>query len=276
MKLLIKILIIIFSLNTSYAADKFVGSGELKLDEPDVQIFLDYLNPPAGQSPMVFFVLSENGKAIWSTYWYCPEGNCQTLSKKNASKKCVVSAEKYYKRSIFEECKIFARKRTIVWKNGINQGKGKTSKASSKWDKQQLRAKLTELGFLGNATSSSSSSSLKDKKKKDEKKTVKKYELKGEKALALSWEGYEDLIAGILEFDEKDYKGNIKLSLPNDDGTCEGIYILQNNGKGTWNLSCSNNLGAAGTLKWKKNGSVTGIGTDFDNKKVKFTVSNKS
>tara|TARA_B100000035_G_scaffold149145_1_gene127156 strand:+ start:516 stop:1343 length:828 start_codon:yes stop_codon:yes gene_type:complete len=275
MKLLVKILFIIFYLNTSNAADKYVGSGELKLDEPDVKIFLEYLSPPAGQSPEVYFVLSENGKAIWSTYWYCPEGNCQTLSIKNASKKCVSSAEKYYKRSIFEECKIFARKRTIIWKNGINPGKGKTSKASSKWNEQELRTKLTELGFLGNATSSSSSS-LKDENKKVEKKTVKKYELQGKKALALSWEGYEDLIAGTLEFDEKNYKGNIKLSLPNDDGTCEGIYILQDNGKGTWNVSCSNNLGAAGTLKWKKNGSVTGIGTDFNNKKVKFTVSNKS
>ena len=94
--------------------------------------------------------------------------------------------------------------------------------------------------------------------------------------MALSWEGYENLIAGSLKFDEKNYKGNINLSLPNDDGICEGNYILQDNGKGTWNLSCSNNMGAAGTLKWKKDGGVTGIGRDFNDKKVKFTVSKQS
>ena len=83
-------------------------------------------------------------------------------------------------------------------------------------------------------------------------------------------------IAGNVKFNETDYKGVLNLSLPNNDGTCEGNYILQNNGKGTWNISCTNNMGAAGTLKWKKNGSVTGIGRDFNDKKVKFTVSKET
>ena len=92
----------------------------------------------------------------------------------------------------------------------------------------------------------------------------------------MSWEGYEELIAGTIQFDEADYKGVLKISLPNGDGKCDGNYILQNNGTGTWNLSCTNNMGAAGTLKWKKNGGVTGKGRDFDDKKVKFTVSKQS
>jgi hypothetical protein len=33
---------------------------------------------------------------------------------------------------------------------------------------------------------------------------------------------------------------------------------------------------AAGTLKWIKEGGVTGIGRDHNDKKVKFTVSKKS
>ena len=34
--------------------------------------------------------------------------------------------------------------------------------------------------------------------------------------------------------------------------------------------------GAAGTLKWKKNGFIQGHGSDYNNNKVKFTVSQKS
>mgnify|MGYP001181248814 CR=1 FL=1 len=108
------------------------------------------------------------------------------------------------------------------------------------------------------------------------KKVVKKYELKGERSIALSWEGYEDLIAGTVEFDEADYKGTLNLPLPNNDGTCDGTYSLQKGGKGTWQISCTNNMGAAGTLKWTKNGGVIGSGRDHNDKKVRFTVSKKS
>ena len=113
------------------------------------------------------------------------------------------------------------------------------------------------------------------KKKKESKKVVKKYELKGERSIALSWDGYEDLIAGTVEFDEADYKGTLNLPLPNNDGTCDGTYSLQEGGKGTWQIACTNNMGAAGTLKWTKNGGVTGSGRDHNDKKVKFTVSKK-
>tara|TARA_Y100000591_G_scaffold300596_1_gene294184 strand:+ start:580 stop:1230 length:651 start_codon:yes stop_codon:yes gene_type:complete len=165
------IFFILFS-NFSIAANKFEGHGELKLGDIDIKIFLEYMSPPAGQSPMVFLVLQEKGKAIWSTYWYCPFGACQTLSKSQASKKCVAAAEKYYERTILADCLIFAKRRTIVWKNGINKGKGKESKVSSKWDEKKLRAKLTELGFLGSNVSSSSTTEQNDSTKK-KKKTKK-------------------------------------------------------------------------------------------------------
>ena len=48
---------------------------------------------------------------------------------------------------------------------------------------------------------------------------------------------------------------------------------MQEGGKGTWQISCTNNMGAAGTLKWIKDGGVTGSGRDYNDKKVKFTVS---
>ena len=59
------------------------------------------------------------------------------------------------------------------------------------------------------------------------------------------------------------------------DGSCEGSYSLQEGGKGTWQIVCTNNMGAAGTLKWGDSGT-TGIGRDYKDKKVKFTVAKKS
>ena len=167
-RFLIAILFFIFIINSVKAAGKYQGVGELKLDDPDVKWFLQYLKAPAGQSPMLFWVLSENGKAIWSAYWYCPEGNCQVSKLANNARICKESAEKYYKKFIEEECKIFARRRTIIWKNGINPGKGKTSRAKSKFSEEDLRAKLTELGFLGDAVSSNTSSSSNNTKTKSE------------------------------------------------------------------------------------------------------------
>ena len=105
------------------------------------------------------------------------------------------------------------------------------------------------------------------------KPSKKKYELKGERSIALSWEGYNDLIAGKVIFDERNYDGTLILPLPNNDGTCNGTYSLQKDGKGIWQITCTNNMGAEGTLKWDGSGGVTGVGKDNSNKKVKFTVS---
>ena len=167
-KFIITILFFIFTINSAKAAGKYQGVGELKLDDPDVKWFLQYLKAPAGQSPMLFWVLSENGKAIWSAYWYCPEGNCQVSALANNARICKEGAEKYYKRFITEDCKIFARRRTIIWKNGINLGKGKDSQAKSKFSEEDLRAKLTELGFLGDVVSLDSTNNSNNTKTKSE------------------------------------------------------------------------------------------------------------
>ena len=75
-------------------------------------------------------------------------------------------------------------------------------------------------------------------------------------------------------FEKNDHKIVESSNLvPNNDGTCDGTYSLQEGGKGTWQIACSNNMGAAGTLKWVEDGGVTGSGRDHNDKKVKFTVS---
>ena len=169
-QIFLKVIFFVLCCNVSIAANKFEGYGKLTLQDVDVKILLEYLSPPAGQSPMIFLILPQNGKAIWSTYWYCPSGACQVLSKSRATKMCVEAAEKYYKKNIVEDCLIFAKRRTVVWKNDINPGKGKISKINSRWDEKTVRAKLTELGFLGDTNSSTSTTEQNNTTTKKKKK----------------------------------------------------------------------------------------------------------
>ena len=259
-------------------ADKIIGKGDLKFNDKMVGYFMKYLNTPAGQAPLAFFVAMNDDGAWYATYWYCPEGNCRESGSKERQKKCNIKAKKKY--NIVDQCFLFAKKRYAVWENGINPAYYKKSSFKSKWSKREVIEKLTELGFYGNTTTTKKIEKKEtkkvEKKKEKPKKVVKKYDLSGERSIALSWEGYEDLIAGTVEFDEADYRGTLNLPLPNNDGTCDGTYSLQEGGKGTWQIACSNNMGAAGTLKWVKDGGVTGIGRDHNDKKVKFTVSKDS
>ena len=254
-------------LNIKVFAAQGIGKGELNLSDGMINYFMEYIQGKHTQSPGLF-IMAKDGS--WATYYYCPagQGNCVYRISEglhDCEKKAGI------------ECYIFARKRVIKWNNGVNTGHYKKSSIKSKWSREQVVSKLTELGFIGESTSTSSSTTTKTtNKKKETKKVVKKYELKGDRAIALSWEDYESLIAGTVKFDEKDYKGTLNLSLPNNDGTCDGTYSLQEGGKGTWQIACSNNLGAAGTLKWTKNGGLTGVGRDHNDKKVKFTVSKDS
>ena len=257
--------ILIVLTNTSFAAKW--GKGELKMSEQTVDVFIEYIKGKHTKAPHLF-AISKDG--LQYQYYYCSAGlgNCQG-GDAFIIEECNKYSEQY---ANGVECALFSRNRTIKWKNGIN----KNTKINSKWSDEDIRAKLTELGFLG--AESESFVTKKTEKKKEEKKTEKKVTsttVSGERALALNWEGYEDLIAGTIKFSENNNKGNIKLTLPNNDGSCEGSYSLQESGKGTWQIACTNNMGAAGTLKWGDSGT-TGIGRDYKDKKVKFTVAEKS
>ena len=65
----------------------------------------------------------------------------------------------------------FARKTSIRWKNGINPGKGKQSKFDSRMTDSEILAKLTELGFYGNETSSAVKPKITKKKEESKKPT---------------------------------------------------------------------------------------------------------
>lgn len=114
-----------------------------------------------------------------------------------------------------------------------------------------------------------------EKKKKKEIKIVstKSKTLKGKRSFAMSWDGYDDLILGEVNFIENDLVGKLEFTLPKNDGTCIGTYVLSKT-KGTWSILCeSNNVNASGILKWdSSNGSVSGTGKDNNGNKVKFKV----
>ena len=263
------IVIVISFAGSSQAASKW-GKGKLQLDDYVVEKFIEYLRGNASRTPHKFAVSIDG----WGyNYYYCASGAACAGGDEQILQEC-----SRYSNDV--ECLLFARGRTIKWKNGINPGKGKISKMSGKWSDTEIKAKLTELGFYKNNSVSSNTTTTpkitKKIEKKENKKVVKKYSESGERSIALSWDGYEDLIAGTVEFNETDYKGTLNLSLPNNDGSCDGSYSLQQGGKGTWQIACTNNMGAAGTLKWTENGGVTGSGRDHNDKRVKFTVSKKS
>jgi len=269
-KILILVFLIISNLNYAYSKDKYTGKGPLTIDDIDLDYFLNrYLKTPAGQKPLVFWIAQENGRSIWSMYWYCPTGNCREGNKNQQKKTCEREGEKYYKKEGLKkniECFIFAKKKQIVWDTGSLPDSWKLASVKGNWDINQLKNKLIDLGFNSNKDQSNSSQKTNSSKQKV---------IKDERSIAISWEGYQDLIAGTVKFNEVDFKGKISLLLPNNDGNCKGSYILQEDGIGTWKISCSNKMGAAGTLRWEKNGSVTGSGFDYNENKVKFTLSKK-
>ena len=147
--------------SNSNSADKFVGTGELKLSDNTVRNFIKYARATFDQ-PAQFYVTTD-GTGSYSLF--CPHGTCRSAMKKKRIDEC----ERHYNK----ECKLFAMRRTVKWKNGINLGK-KQSKFKHNWTDSEIRAKLTELGFLGNTTSSTTTTEPKITKKKKVKKKITK------------------------------------------------------------------------------------------------------
>ena len=132
-----------------------IGRGDLTLGPTAVKSFIEYVQQR--NQPRLFLVPTDGSSASW---WYCPAGvNCVPGGATQEISKC----ERYHKK----ECAIFAKRRTIKWSNGINKG-NKESRFKSKMTAAEIKAKLTELGFLGGTTSTTT----KTEKKKETKKKV--------------------------------------------------------------------------------------------------------
>ena len=148
MKKIIKILL--FSiLSFTPANSSPYGSGELTLSPGMLDYFIYYLR--IKPTPMAFYVTTDG---LDGHHWVCPVGNCQEHNVGKGARVCEQEFDK--------PCKLFARLRSIKWKNGINPGKGKESNFRGKWSDDEIIAKLTDLGFIGgysNNTSNQSNSS---------------------------------------------------------------------------------------------------------------------
>ena len=182
------------------------GNGELYLSDYAIERFIEYIRLKGGKKPYIF-VIDHGGNV--TQYYFCPQGTCQG-GEGAAIQECEVWSKKY---ANGDKCSLFARYRTIKWTNGINKGKGKLSKISSKLSDEEIINRLYELGFIGNSETTNQTSI----DNQETKKTNEGYELSGKRSIALNWQNYNDLIAGTIEFDEKNYSGKIILPLPNKD-----------------------------------------------------------
>lgn len=91
--------------------------------------------------------------------------------------------------------------------------------------------------------------------------------------IAVEWEGYVELIAGIIGYREADRGGVVRMQLPSNDGQCTGNYQLFGHSEGTWSVACTNGLAASGTFKGFGAGKgASGSGTDVQGRKVRWTV----
>ena len=262
--------ILIFSIHNNVKA--ITGIGPLEFKSGTFNWFLAYLRGDGNTTGEIGFRKGSPGgfainpEGTYAYYSYCPSkygsGSCRTNYAK-----VVQNCSKGSKARGGSRCKLFARGYKVVW-GGTN------IKFSRKFDEQIVRTIFQQNEWYGNNTTEKKPKIT--KKKETKQKISKKYSAKGERAIALSWEGYSDLIIGRLTFDEKNYKGKIKFDLTDSQGSCEGTYSLLKNGSGTWQISCSNQKAASGKLKWIKNGKVTGEGKDINNKIVKFTVEKKT
>mgnify|MGYP006075385491 FL=1 len=137
------ILLLFFSFKSFAATD---GKGQIQLSEQTINSFIDYITGKTSKhsksvfnKPSTFWVTIDGSSSYW---WYCNYSSCLDNSV-NEKKIC----EKYTGQS----CKRFARVRYVRWDNGINP-KGKLAKFSSKMTSNEVRTKLTKLGFYNNDT----------------------------------------------------------------------------------------------------------------------------
>jgi len=93
------------------------------------------------------------------------------------------------------------------------------------------------------------------------------------RSIAISWEGYTDLFSGTIEELQNGASGNVKITLPNNDGKCSGQYKATSRTKGNWSISCTNKLRASGTYTAFGDGKgASGVGKDVKGRTVTYTL----
>ena len=154
---MLKKLIAILFLNILFVSNVNAGygSGELKLSENAIYEFQRYIQGKLGK-PEKFFISTDGKTTHW---WYCPYSQCTPMGDTQEAKKCS-------RRAGGVECKTFAVRRSIKWDNGVDK-KALKIKFNSKDSIQDIKGKLTQLGFYDDGSISSSNGKSEDKKNKN-------------------------------------------------------------------------------------------------------------
>tara|TARA_B100000780_G_scaffold48616_1_gene30208 strand:+ start:38 stop:634 length:597 start_codon:yes stop_codon:yes gene_type:complete len=168
MKKLLGIIVLGLLFGGNAYSKSYTGEGEVKLSNQVISNFQNYikLKKIKGQraDPGIFMITLDGSK---SYYYYCTNnlgGGCVDNAGYYEMKVCKSATKK--------ECRLFARKRRVLWKNGINDGKRK-SQFNSKMSNSEMKEKLASLGFIGDATSSTTNKKkAKITKKKSEDKDI--------------------------------------------------------------------------------------------------------
>tara|TARA_B100000029_G_scaffold59491_1_gene53528 strand:+ start:3695 stop:4252 length:558 start_codon:yes stop_codon:yes gene_type:complete len=155
-KFLIILILNLFLISSSANAGP-IGRGELKLKPTAVDAFIKYIQMK--DKPGLFLVPIDGSSAYM---WKCPK-NVQCVS--GGYTRELEICERYFNK----DCKVFAKRRTVKWSNGINKGK-KESKFHSKMSASEIKSKLAELGFLRASAVTTTTS----KKKKSNKGNISK------------------------------------------------------------------------------------------------------
>lgn len=91
--------------------------------------------------------------------------------------------------------------------------------------------------------------------------------------IAVQWSGFTAPVAGVIELTQARGGGSVRMTLPNNEGSCTGTYALANASTGSWLLSCTNGLTADGTMQTHGAGrGSTGTGKDSLGRTVQFTI----
>ena len=134
-------LLFMFS-SKSYGAQD--GRGELQLTDQAVNSFIRYIKgdtnkgKSAFNKPLTLWISNDGNLAYW---WYCPYASCTPSNGSLERNLCEKGSN--------QSCSRFARGRYVRWDNGINP-KGKAAKFNSKMSENEIKSKLTKLGFYKN------------------------------------------------------------------------------------------------------------------------------
>ena len=92
--------------NANSTSHRTIGQGPLELSDSMIRYFQQYIQTKGGKKPETFVIAIDGSYAL---YWFCPTGNCSIGDEANYINQCEIRAK--------VECKVFARKRYIKWKN---------------------------------------------------------------------------------------------------------------------------------------------------------------